>query len=51
MKITIWIRAKKDDPNDITLRLDTKFESYDTPVVQRYGNKLANAIAGAAEKE
>jgi hypothetical protein len=51
MKITIWIRAAKDNPRDITLRLDTKYESYDTPNVARYGNKLAKAIEGTAEKE
>ena len=51
MKITIWIRAQRDNPDAITLRLDTKFESYDTPVVSRYGNKLAKAIEGTGERE
>lgn len=44
MKITIWIRPDADGCP--TLRLDTKFEDRDTPVVQRYGFKLANAIEG-----
>ena len=51
MKITIWIRAQRDNPDAITLRLDTKYETYDTPVVSRYGNKLANAIESAGEKD
>lgn len=51
MKVTIWIRAQRDNPDAITLRLDTKYETYNTPVVARYGNKLANAIESAGEKE
>jgi len=51
VKITVWIRAAKDNPDAITLRLDTKFETYDTPVVARYGNKLAAAIEGTTDKE
>ena len=47
MKITIWIRP--DATGTPTLRLDTKWESRDTPVIQRYGKKLANAIEGTAE--
>lgn len=36
---------------DITLRLDAKYEDRDTPVIQRYGRKLANAIEGTTDKE
>lgn len=50
MKITVWIRPGANE-RDITLRLDTKLESNDTPVIQRYGFKLANAIESGAEKE
>ena len=49
MKTTIWIRP--DATGTPTLRLDTKWESRDTPVIQRYGKKLANAIEGTAAKE
>ena len=49
MKITIWIRP--DERGTPTLRLDTKLEDRDTPVIQRYGFKLANAIEGTADKE
>ena len=49
MKITIWIRPSKNG-KDITLRLDTKYEDRDTPVIQRYGRKLADAIEGTADK-
>lgn len=48
MKITIWIRSGSDGA--ATLRLDTKLESLDTPVIQRYGFKLANAIEGVTDK-
>ena len=27
--ITIWIRAQRDNPAAIALRLDTKYETYD----------------------
>ena len=47
MKITIWIRP--DATGTPTLRLDTKWESLDTPVIQRYGRKLMDAIEGTAE--
>lgn len=47
MKITVWIRP--NDKGEITLRLDTKYESKDTPVIQRYGNKLAKAIEGTVD--
>lgn len=50
MKITVWIRPSKNG-KDMTLRLDTKYESLDTPAIQRYGRKLANAIEGTADKE
>jgi hypothetical protein len=36
---------------DITLRLDAKYESRDTLVIQRYGRKLADAIEGTADKD
>lgn len=51
MKITICIRAKKDDPNDITLRLDHKAESFDTPLIWRYSQKLIAAIERGANGE
>lgn len=50
MKITTWIRPSKNG-KDMTLRLDTKYESLDTPMIQRYGRKLANAIEGTADKD
>ena len=49
LKIPIWIRP--DATGTPTLRLDTEWESRDTPVIQRYGKKLADAIEGTAEKE
>lgn len=49
MKITIWIRPSKNG-KDMTLRLDTKYESLDTPTICRYGRKLADAIEGSADK-
>ena len=49
MKITIWIRPANEG-RDMTLRLDTKLESYDTPVIQRYGFKLAAVIEGTTDK-
>lgn len=48
MKITVWIRA--DDQGNITMRLDGKYESKDTPVLQRYGRKIMAALEGGAEK-
>lgn len=50
MKITIWIRPGANE-RDITLRLDTKYESLDTPMIQRYGRRLADAIEGTTDKE
>lgn len=50
MKITIWIRTAREG-RDITLRLDTKYESLDTPMIQSYGRKLADAIEGTADKD
>lgn len=47
MKITVWIRL--NDKGKPTLRLDTKYESKDTPPIQRYGRKLANAIEGTVD--
>ena len=51
MKITIWIRPDRDDPTGrgMTMRTDAKFESLDTPVIQRYGRKLLDALEGTAE--
>ena len=50
MKITIWIRPDRDDPTgrDMTMRTDCKYESLDTPVIQRYGRKLLDALEGTA---
>ena len=47
MKITVWIRPGANE-RDITLRLDTKYEDRDTPLIQCYGRKLADAIKGTA---
>ena len=47
MKITVWIRP--DENGAPTLRLDTKYESRDTPVIQHFGRKLAAAIEGTAD--
>ena len=47
MKITIWIRPDRNGTP--TLRLDTKWESLDTPVIQRYGMKLADAIESSGD--
>lgn len=49
MKITVWIRPE-DCGRDMSLRLDTKFESLDTPMIQRYGFKLADAIQKTTNK-
>ena len=52
MKITIWIRTNADGDNDkITLRTDTKAESFDTPLVWRYSQKLIAAIERGANGE
>ena len=48
MKITIWIR--NNNRGQPTLRTDTKLESHDTPVIQRYGFKIINAIESGCEK-
>lgn len=48
MKITVWIRP--DRQGVATLRLDTKLESLDTPMIQRFGFKLAAAIEGTTKK-
>lgn len=47
MKITVWIRPGANE-RDITLRLDTKRELRDTPMIQHFGRELANAIEGTA---
>lgn len=44
MKINIWIRP--NERGEITMRFDYKYESRDTPTLQRYGNKLLSAIEG-----
>ena len=51
MKITIWIRPDQrgNIERDMTMRVDTKYESLDTPVIQRYGRKLVDALEGAGE--
>lgn len=49
MKITIWIRPGANE-RDITLRLDTKYESLDTPMIQHFGRELANAIESTTDK-
>lgn len=52
MKITIWIRTNADGDNDkITLRTDTKAESFDTPLIWRYSQKLIAAIERGANGE
>lgn len=52
MKITIWIRANADGDNDkVTLRTDHKPESYDTPLIWRYSQKLIAAIERGANGE
>ena len=49
MKITIWIRTNADgDNNRITLRTDTKAESFDTPLIWRFSQKLVQAIERGA---
>ena len=49
MKIKIWIRNnKKGEP---TLRFDYEYENQDTPVIQRYGRKLMEALEGGGEKQ
>lgn len=45
MKIVVWIRPTGDDEKP-TLRVDCKYESKDTPVIQRYGRKLMAALEG-----
>ena len=49
VKLIVYIRADEAGRN-ITLRLDTKYESLDTPTICRYGRKLADAIEGTADK-
>ena len=52
MKITIWIRANADGDNDkITLRTYHKAESFDTPLIWRYSQKLIAAIERGANGE
>ena len=48
MKITVWIRP--DEHGTPSLRTDVKWEDRDTPVIQRYGMKLAAAIEGTTDK-
>lgn len=49
MKITIWIRPA-DEGRTTTLRLDAKYETHDTPFIQRMGRKLMDAIEGTTDK-
>ena len=49
MKIMIWIRTE-DEGRNMTMRVDQKYESADTPVIQRYGRKLMAALEGSAER-
>ena len=52
MQIKIWIRATSDgDNNKITLRTDCKAESFDTPLIWRYSQKLIAAIERGANGE
>ena len=52
VQIKIWIRANKDGDNDkITLRTDHKAESFDTPLIWRYSQKLIAAIERGANGE
>ena len=49
MKITIWIRTNADgDNNRITLRTDTKAESFDMPLILRFSQKLVQDIERGA---
>ncbi len=50
MKITIWLRPT-DGGRTTTLRLDSKYESLDTPFIQRMGRKLMDAIEGITDKD
>lgn len=45
MKITIVIRPDKEG-REATMRVDSKWESKDTPLIQRYGAKLMKALEG-----
>lgn len=49
MKITIWIRADKEGRNP-KVRTDFKYETYDTPPVQRVGRKILDALEGNEDK-
>ena len=53
MKITVWIRPdfRGNIERDLTMRLDYKYESLDTPVIQRYGRKLLDALEGCGGEE
>lgn len=51
MKITVWIRPSADGTRSPVMRVDSKWESLDTPVIQRYGQKLMNALEGCAGNE
>jgi len=45
MKITIWIRTDENEKKT-TIRTDYKYESRDTPMDQRVGRKILNALEG-----
>ena len=44
MQIKIWIRTASADDDSPTMRVDSKMESRDTPVIQRYARKLMVAL-------
>jgi len=50
MKITVWIRAAAANPREITMRVDSKCESFDTPYVRNLGDKLVKAIESGGER-
>jgi hypothetical protein len=51
MKITIWIRARQDNPRKVEIRTDFKYESRDTPALQTFCHRIIAAIenGGAGE--
>ena len=46
MKITVWIRPFDLANDNPTVRTDIKYESADTPTIQRLGRKFVAAIGG-----
>ena len=53
MKITVWIRPDRDDPKGrgISYRVDQKYESLDSPVIQHFGRELLDALKGCGAKD